>query len=192
MSYRQFIWGLSNGILVLALAGAFWFRIADPTAPVVPTVLLIAGAVAIVAASLRLRRKASGFKFSEIKNGDERQRTMSRRIQLQFRYISIAQLVLVGLGVFLCARFNRIDLVWPVIGLVVSLHFLPLARTFHLRAYNATGLLGAAASLLALVPLDLSPDLVVGIGMGACLWGTALYLVCNADNVARAAGAAGP
>ena len=28
MSYSQFMWGLSNGVLVLAMAGAFWLGLA--------------------------------------------------------------------------------------------------------------------------------------------------------------------
>jgi hypothetical protein len=28
MSYRQFIWGLSNGVMALAISGVFWFGMA--------------------------------------------------------------------------------------------------------------------------------------------------------------------
>ena len=44
-------------------------------------------------------------------------------------------------------------MIWPSIGLIVSVHFAPLARLFHVRAYYTTALAGTIVSLLAFAGL---------------------------------------
>jgi hypothetical protein len=82
MTYRQVVWGLSNGVFVLTLGGFFWaslglglgLRLLGPGSgstfafpllaivnPVVVVGLLIAG--------VRLRRRATGFKMAEACRG---------------------------------------------------------------------------------------------------------------------------
>jgi hypothetical protein len=60
MSYGQFMWGLSNGVLVLAMAGAFWLGLAafNGGFRVGPAILIALGAIAVAAGSVWLRRKA--------------------------------------------------------------------------------------------------------------------------------------
>jgi hypothetical protein len=53
-------------------------------------------------------------------------------------------IVLVG-GI--CSALNRTDLIWPLIGLVVSLHFLPLGWLFGVRPYYLFAVLGTVITL---------------------------------------------
>lgn len=189
MNYRQFIWGLSNGVMALAISGAFWFGMAAWPAKlsVFLALLLLIGTcfTVIIAASVRLRRKSEGFKLSELKHADENLRRQTRKIVLGFRWVSGVQVVLIWFSMSLCYYYRHAELVWPFIALVVSLHFVPLAWLFRVRAYYVTGIAGAGVSLAVIMGLGGSGRLVIlGLGMGMVVWMSACYLVWNADDIA--------
>ncbi len=191
MTTGQVLWGLSNGVLVFAIAGAFWLGMAlGPAAfaiGVVPWLAVLAamigGAAALMRAALRLRRR-SGFRASDLRRADPD----TRRIITGFRIVGLLEGTLVAAAVLLCRHFGRLDLVWPAIGLAVSLHFLPLARLLDVPAYYVTALAGALVSLVALVgPFGSTRLLWLGAGMSAVMWTSAIYVVYRADTIAARA-----
>jgi cbb3-type cytochrome oxidase subunit 3 len=191
MTARQFSWGLSNGIIALAVAGTFWLgygigpHLGETgwVMPAVFTILLYGTFGAIVWFALRLRRRA-GFKRSELRLADERQRAETRKIMMSFLFIVIVQAVLIALGVFLCLRLGREELLGQLIALVVSLHFIPLGRVFHVRPYYFVGTAGAAISLLAFSPIfGIDRMTFLGITMGVTVWLSAVYILWRADRI---------
>ena len=190
MNYRWFIWGLSNGVFVLAIAGGFWFGMAQSSlrVPWPLAALTVACEAGLLWGAYRLRRKAGGFRLAEVKQGDEHQRRILRTVFSTYRWITLAQTVVVALGVGLCAAFHRIDLIWSVIGLIVSLHFAPLARVFRVPPYYATAVLGSILSLLSFAAPRTPMKLVfLGNGLGAVVWLTAIYALLRADRLAQRA-----
>jgi hypothetical protein len=190
MSYRQFIWGLSNGVVALAISGVFWFGMAAWPSKLsvflVFVVLIATSFTAIILASVRLRRKSEGFKLSELKHADENLRRRTRKIVLGFRWVNGVQVVLIWCAMSLCYYFRHPELVWPYIALVVSLHFVPLAWLFRVRAYYVTGIAGAGVSLAVILGIGGSGRLeILGSGMGMVVWMSACYLVWNADDIAH-------
>lgn len=188
MTTGQFLWGLSSGVLVCAISGAFWLGLGlGPTAwalGVIPwlTVLaaMVGGASAFTRAALRLRRR-SGFQASDLRRGDPQTRSIIRG----FRLVGVIEVALVGAAVWLCLHFGRQDLIWPAIGVAVSLHFAPLARLLRVPAYYVTAVVGTLVSISTLVsPLGLSRLVWLGAGMSAVMWTSALYLVRGADAIA--------
>jgi hypothetical protein len=97
----------------------------------------------------------------------------------------LGQALLIGLAVWWCVRANLVDRIWPCIGLVVSLHLVPLARLFHVRAYYVTACAGGIASLVAFTGI-VRPYAVAYLGgaMACVMWLSAAYLVWNADRIA--------
>jgi hypothetical protein len=193
--HRQFMWGLSNGILNLALAGLFWFGMAVVSRGVRwPYNLaweapIVSAAALIFAGAVRVRRKAMGFKRSDLKHADSEQRERTRKINRGFRWAIVGEILLIWLSIFLCYACQRPDLVWPGIALAVSLHFLPLARIFRVRPYYALAVSGSAVALAVILTPEsvLPPALrlqVLGIGMGATVWITAAYAILNAGQLA--------
>jgi hypothetical protein len=73
---RQFLWGLSNGVTVFAIAGAFWLGLGigidaikiGGLACALFTVLQVGICAALLWAAVRLRRR-SGFRGSELRQG---------------------------------------------------------------------------------------------------------------------------
>jgi hypothetical protein len=192
LGYRQFMWGLSNGIFVLALAGAFWFGLAAWAAASSLAIAPIALATVVLAyGARRVRRQASGFQIKEIKGGSDAERARTRRIQVGFRWLSLMEGGLSGLAVFLCLHTHREDLIWPGLALGVSLHFAPLAHLVSVRPYYIAAACGSLVAIAGLsVPeASLSPALRtagVGIGMGAVIWITAAYASLRADTLVLA------
>ncbi len=194
MNDRQFLWGLSNGVTVFALAGAFWLGLGIGTmaskvgcgwlvcAPL--TVLQVGVCAGLLWAGFRLRRR-SGFRRSELRQGDGRRTPEAQRILVGFGWTVAGQTGLIGLAVWACVQAGAEQMIWPAIALVVSLHFVPLARLFHVRAYYVTA---AAGSSVALVGLAMGthryavPSLAGA--MAIVMWVSAVYLLGNADKIA--------
>jgi hypothetical protein len=192
---RQFLWGLSNGIIVLTLAGIFWFgmgfgpRLSDGgwVVPAVFTVVVYGAGGVLVWRAIRLKRQV-GFKSSELKLSDERQRAETHRIMVGFLTIGIAQTILIALAVPLCLSLEHEELVGPSIALIVSIHFIPLGQIFHVRTYNVVGIVGCVISLVAFSPIFGAGRLMfLGGTMGMLSWLSAVYILWRADRIAAKA-----
>jgi len=195
MTERQWIWGLSNGVLVLALSGFVWVSVGlgvgffpavatrgltslFPPLAIVNLVLF----VLLVVAGIRLRRKAGGYRFADLPRNDPD----THRIAQGFKCVLLAEAVFIAMVGFLCFQFQRGDLAWPWIGFVLGVHFLPLAWLFRVRVYYATGLASSVIALLAIAVLEEPPRmLVLGYGMGLVDWCSCVYLVRNAERIAH-------
>jgi hypothetical protein len=191
MTDRQFLWGLSSGIMVLAIAGTFWLgygfgpHLGDGgwLLPAVFTVVVYGTCGVIIWLGLRLRRRA-GFKRSELKHADERQRAVTRKMMVGFLYVGIGQAVLIALAVPSCFLFGHEEFVAPSIALVVSLHFIPLGRIFHVQAYYFVGIVGCAISLISFPSVFGDGRLMfLGGTMGVLLWSSAIYIFWRADRI---------
>jgi hypothetical protein len=197
MTDRQFRWGLANGVAVFAIAGAFWLGLGigtvapDAAWPVsaLSTLVQVGVCVALLWAAARLRRRA-GFRRAELRQGDDRATAETRRIMTGLRWTIAGQAVLIGLAVWACVHADAEQLIWPAIALAVSLHLVPLARIFHVRAYYVTAAAGSLLSFAALATWT-RPYVVVWLacGMAIVMWMSAGYLLLNVDKVAARAAA---
>ena len=118
MTYRQWIWRVSNGVLDLAFSGFVWVSLGlgvgfHPAARRVGlasmfpalAILNLTLFVVLVLAGIRLRRKASGFTFSDLRHGDADTRRTGRR----FRWVLLVETILIAMAGFLCFHFERGD-----------------------------------------------------------------------------------
>jgi hypothetical protein len=190
VSREQFMWGLSNGVAVLSVSAAFWFGLAAWTLG--PSVLLVAAVPLLLLGSFfiwrgrRLRLLAPGFARASLRNAPKG--SSIRRIGVGFNVVGTMQTLSIGVVGFTCWKLNRTDLVWPLIGLVISLHFLPLGWIFNVRPYYVLGVLGTAVALASLLVFTASTrTVVIGLGLGLLIGGCAIYLVANAAPLANAA-----
>ncbi len=193
MTERQWIWGLSNGVLVLALSGFVWVSLGlgvgfHPAATAVGLASLfpllavanLAVFVLLLKAGIRLRRKADGFRLSDLRREDPE----TGRIVQGLRWVLAGEGVLIAMAGFWSFRLQRGDLAWPWIGLVLGIHFLPLAWLFGVRVYYATGIASSVVALVALAMIEEPPRmLVLGYGMGLVAWCSCVYLVRNGDRI---------
>lgn len=183
------MWGLSNGVLVLGIAGDFWIGIIGSVlhSEIIGAIGII-GLVPLLQGFLGLRRKSAGFSFREMKSGTEEQRRSLRRIRRGFRWAMLIETGLCAIAVGSVEYFHRPDLLWPALGIAVSLHFLPLGRLFGVRTYYVTGIAGATVCLIAVAALNTPSNLLfAAICMCVNMWGTAVWLLVRSDQIAARA-----
>jgi hypothetical protein len=80
---------------------------------------------------------------------------------------------------------RREPLIWPSISLVISLHLIPMARIFHVRAYYATACAGLIVSLAAFPWAAASyASICLGAAMAIVMWTSAVYLLRKSHAIA--------
>ena len=175
---------------MLSVSAAFWIGLAAWTSG--PGILLIAAVpIGLISGLLiwrgvQLRRQFPGFTRKNLRYAPKG--SSIRKIAFGFNIVGTAQTISIGLVGFICWTLHRADLLWPLIGLVISLHFLPLARIFSVRPYYVLGVLGTVISLISLLGFAGSARTVaVGIGLGLLIGGCAVYLAVNAASLADGA-----
>jgi hypothetical protein len=189
MSREQFAWGLSNGVNVLAISGVFWLSLAawaigfGALLVALPPILLVGGL--LIKGSVRLRRRFPGFSPRSLRGAPKGSPT--RRIIIGFYAVTAAQWMSIVLVGGICSALNRTDLIWPLIGLVVSLHFLPLGWLFGVRPYYVLAVVGTAITLVSILGLtDGFRLVVVGLGLGLVMFAGAAYLLAKAETLVGA------
>jgi hypothetical protein len=188
MGRNQFIWGLSSGIRVLAIAGMGWFAIGVSTSGVdVPWAAWATAAsvsIALVAASQPMRRKAGGFSRADLKRLGPSERIETRAIMRQFVWVSLGEAVGFTIVLVACRALGRLELISSLIALVVGLHFIPLGFVFRVPTYVATGLLSSSVALVALLALSgWERFLFVGVGSAFVYWVSVLHILWNAKKI---------
>jgi hypothetical protein len=185
----RYLSGLSRGLVVLTVAAFFWIGLAawglrgDPRTLALAPILLAAGATAV--GGWRLGRRARTLRSPDTQGSEA---TSIRRLTFWFRIISLLQTAFIILAGILCSWLERPDLLWPLIGLVVSLHFIPLGRLFRVRPYYATGVLGTVVSAVAILGFSGPEKLVVaGVGLSIVMVGSSAYVLANVDRLANEA-----
>jgi hypothetical protein len=187
---EHFIWGLADGVTVLAVAAAFWIGLAAWTVGL--TVLLIAAVPILLLCGLliwrgaQLRRQATGISRSSFRNAPKGSEI--RKIAARYSAVSTAQFLGIAFVAFICWTLRRPDLTWPLIALVVSLHFLPLGWIFNVRPYYVLGVVGIGIALISLLAFNGSGKTVaVGLGLGLVVGACAAYMIASAGALADAA-----
>ena len=119
--------------------------------------LLITAASAIAACGLRRHGTTGRF---------------DRRI---FRYSVLGEIVGISVVLLACLLLARPDMIMPMIGAVVGLHFLPLAKAFGDGRFVVAGCLVTSISFASLFWSPPMRMAITGIGAGATLWAFALW-----------------
>jgi hypothetical protein len=177
---------------MLALAGAFWIGLAVGmvanrvhwAVSAGGTAVQVGGVVGLIRAAARLRRR-SGFQRSELRQLKGIAEAQRQHIVKGMIRTTLGQTLLTGLLVWICVRVQAEHLIWSSIGAIVSLHFAPLGRLFHVRAYYATAIAGTIASgagfLVSGTPYGVAS---LGLGMTTVMWVSAAHVLFNADRIA--------
>ena len=103
-----------------------------------------------------------------------------------FGVIFTSEGILIGVASGICNAINRFDLFFPIMALIVGVHFFPLAALFEVKVHY---LAGALLCLLAIITLLVVPEsikpggqqitaqwVVLGFGAALILWGVGVYL----------------
>lgn len=192
--------GIASGVLFLAFFGTFWSLIGVGGlhgwgAPWLLIVALLIG-VTLLGGGVSLWRGAERLAKEAIPEADTTGRW--------FGIIFAAEGIAIGIASYLCNVNTRYDLFFPIMAIIVGLHFLPLARLFGVTLYYGVGVLLCLLGIIALLVVPetvtlaaremLGRSLLVGFGAAVILWATGLTLwrrgaqaLRTASSVARRA-----
>jgi hypothetical protein len=91
---------------------------------------------------------------------------------------SVVEWVLVGTGTFLLSRIGRYNLIPQLFGLIIGLHFVPIAKVFHLPRYYWVGAIMIAGELSSLLlPRGDMRNIFACACIGLTLWINGLIIL---------------
>ena len=91
---------------------------------------------------------------------------------------SVIEWALVGVGTFLLSRVGRYDLIPQLFGLIIGLHFLPIAKVFQLPNYYWVSVIMIAGELSSLlIPRGDMRNIVACACIGLTLWVNGLIIL---------------
>lgn len=192
---------ISAATIVLAAGGLFWFALAalsfirarggrsqvshDWILIVLGVLILCLGALLVVGA-IRLRQQARRFWFDGLPKS---QQIVNRKVSTAYKLVLLGQVPLCLMAVLFAYLFDRLDLTWPMIAFVLSLHFFHLAIISRWLPYWAIAIVGAVLSGATIVlPVSLVDSMTrlifLGAGMGMLCWTTAFYMITHSEHLA--------
>ena len=174
-----------GGGVFLTFFGAFWALTTlaqNPSSLTTPLSALAVGVtVALFAACVLLRRS----KRHTPATADPGAKALKEATFWRFGAVVAIEVVAIGLANTLLLAADHAEFIAPAVGLIVGLHFFPLAKLFREPIYHLTGgfmtmLSGVATvALLARVTLGAPYDwsVLVGTSSALALWITAGYVL---------------
>ncbi len=176
--------GVASGVLFMAVFSTLWANIGigglqgwGGRWPALVAILggigLLTGGISLLLVSRRLPSQVADVQWGS-------------RTGLWFGSIFATEGLCIGVASGVCRALNRFDLFFPLMALIVGVHFFPLATLFQVTPYY---LVGALLCALALITLLAVPDqitlgghqiaaqpAVLGLGAAVILWGTGVGL----------------
>ncbi|HXR96561.1 MAG TPA: hypothetical protein VN709_01840 [Terriglobales bacterium] len=175
--------GMGIGSLFLSLFGGVWMLVAldaqtllwVATCVLLPTSLLALRAIGVILSSREVRAREP--------EATPEDRARARIIGRQFSWIFLIEFGVIAAVANWLSSTGRQDWIVPAVGIVVGLHFLPLARLFRYTLYYWTGGFEVAACVVIGWSLRAhlqAADPLVGLAMGLSLWVTVLVVLVQA------------
>lgn len=179
------VFGAANGVMFMTFFGALWASIGiigshglgDPWSLVlsgIMTLILLTGAISLFG-------KARNMNHAATAEDREHWRKINRKFGLIFG--------LEGLAIFIasviCNMTNNFEVFFPIMAIIVGIHFFPLARLFRENFYYGTGVMLCILGVITFfLPMNATVNNVtliatstfIGFGSALTLWVTGLRI----------------
>lgn len=180
------VFGAANGVMFMTFFGALWASIGIVGSRELgaPWLLIISGLVTLVllTGAISLFGKARKMNSAAFTPEDkEHWRKINRKFGLIFGLEGVA----IFIASIICNAINQFELFFPIMALIVGIHFFPLAQLFREKFYYGTG---AVLCILGIITFFLPMEATIGhvtliatsafIGFGSALtlWVTGLRI----------------
>ena len=172
--------GLASSVVFLAAFGTLWamtgiggLRGLDvgwlSALMIVVGLALLGGGISLIYAARQIANHNANANDSE-----------EHRRNKWFRIIFATELLAIGIAFVVCRAVNRVDMFFPVVVLIVGIHFFPLAALFRVNDYYLAGILLCALAVITLfaIPERLALNdlqiaawrVTLGFGAAFILW----------------------
>ncbi|MDR6551424.1 DUF7010 family protein [Paenibacillus qinlingensis] len=177
--------GAANGIMFMTFFGALWSSIGivgshQLGAPwplmlsAIVTLILLSGAISLFVKSRSIRHTVTPEEKEDTKQ-------LNRKFGLIFGLEGVA----IFLASVICQSLDHFELFFPIMAMIVGIHFFPLASLFREKFYYGTGGVLCLLGIISLnIPIDgtfghvsLVPrSIFIGFGSSVTLWATGLRI----------------
>ena len=183
--------GRGTGAIILAIFGGGWMVAALHTLPhvwfwlfpcaLLPASLLVIWGVSLIRASNRMRESEPALTAAEV--------AAESAVGKRFAWIFGGEGVAIFIAANVLANIGKSAFLLPTIGVIVGLHFMPLARLFRYSLYYWSGAIQVVLCLGTAVAMRShlnALNTVVGLEMGLTLWITVFARLIRSRQFQRA------
>ncbi|CAG7659213.1 hypothetical protein ACFQI7_37715 [Paenibacillus allorhizosphaerae] len=179
------VFGAANGVMFMTFFGALWASIGiigsrglgDPWSLVlssIVTLILLSGAISLFG-------KARNMNHASTPEEREHWRKINRKFGLIFGLEGLA----IFIASMICNIINNFEVFFPIMAIIVGIHFFPLARLFRENFYYGTGVMLCILGVITFfLPMNATVNNVtliatstfIGFGSALTLWVTGLRI----------------
>lgn len=189
--------GTASGVLFMAFFGTLWANIGIGGLQELEAIWLLSLAVliglALFVCGITLFRASRGLS-NHLNQAEARH---SKRVGMWFNIILAAEFVLIAAAGAICNATGHFEWFFPVMALIVGIHFFPLASLFQVRVHYVAGALLCLVAVVTVlfVPLKVTVGqheinawwTSVGFGSAFILWGTGTAIWLMGRGLLRSA-----
>lgn len=182
---KSTVLGAANGVMFMTFFGALWssigivgsHRLGAPwplVLSVLITLILLSGAISLFVKS-RSRNQSVTPKEKE----------ETKRLNQKFGLIFGLEGVAIFLASVICNALDHFEVFFPVMAMIVGIHFFPLATLFREKFYSGTGIVMCMLGIISLfLPINatfgdvslIPMSTFIGFGSAVTLWVTGLRI----------------
>lgn len=175
----------ANGMMFMTFFGALWgfigiigsHGIANPWLLVfcsIVTVVLACGSLVLFGKGRHLTNNVTSEDRAHWKN-------VNKKFILVFALEGIA----IAIASVICNMTDRFELFFPIMAIIVGVHFFPLAQLFRVYFYHVTGAVLCALGIIAFfIPLNatiagvalIARSMFIGLSSAVTLWATGISI----------------
>ncbi|GIN72529.1 hypothetical protein J14TS2_30040 [Bacillus sp. J14TS2] len=189
--------GMASGVLLMTFFGTMWAGIGigglqgwgNPWLPIFAIVICIV----LFVCGYILSRSSQKLPSYSSKSGKQR----SKRTGMWFNIIFGLEFILIVFAAVICGSINHFEYFFPVMAIIVGVHFLPLAYLFKVSAYYITGALLCFLAIVTMLFVPVNIEFLnheisawwsfIGFGSALILWVTSVIILLNGRKMLRLA-----
>ncbi|MGO4497034.1 hypothetical protein AB4114_14150 [Paenibacillus sp. 2RAB27] len=182
---KSAVLGAANGIMFMTFFGALWASIGivgshQLGAPwplvlsTIVTIILLSGAISLFGKSRSMNHAIT-----------PKEKEDTKRINRKFGLIFGLEGVAIFLASVICNTLDHFEVFFPVMAMIVGIHFFPLATLFREKFYYGTGIVMCMLGIISLfLPINatfgnvsiIMMSTFIGFGSAVTLWVTGLRI----------------
>lgn len=182
---KQEVSGTASGVLLMAFFSFLWAGIGlGGLTQFIWLVMIISSLISLILLILGFQLLQKAKKFS--KDQSDAAHLQGKKIGITFGIVFGLEGFFIGLASVIFSVSEQFEYFFPVMAIIVGLHFLPLAKLFQVKVHYVTGLFMTSLGFIALLflPPTLSTGsgecdlwmIVVGFGSAIMLWVTGFFI----------------
>ncbi|WP_037465889.1 hypothetical protein [Shimazuella kribbensis] len=177
--------GAANGVMFMTFFGALWASIGIVGSRSLwePWLLIFSGIITLLLLIGSLFLFGKGRNLTNSTNPEEKEhwKKVNRKFSLVFGLEGVAILI----TSVICNVTNHFEVFFPIVAIIVGVHFFPLAQLFRVSFYHVTGIILCVLGIITFfLPMNatingvtlVASSVFIGFGSAFTLWMTGLTI----------------